>query len=265
MAEAGAEGNFSPARLKGLGHELVAGLSVAASALPACLAAGVLAYAPLGPRYVAAGVAAGLASCMFAGPVAALAAGSPHLISAPRASTAVIQASLIAALLARPGFADDVPRALGVLALALLLAGLLQMLFGVLGIARIVRFTPHPVLAGFLNGVGLLLILPQLARHVALHPVPHIVEPARLLFMLAVTALIVFWQRLSTRLPGALAGLTLGFLAYYLLAVSFPGAALGPSMASSTSASCRASRCWRSPAAERRNSPACGPRSCSSR
>ena len=53
--------------LRGLslvGREIWAGIAVIAAALPSCLAAGVLAFGPLGPSYVAQGVAAGLCSAI---------------------------------------------------------------------------------------------------------------------------------------------------------------------------------------------------------
>src|ERR1700691_760361 len=86
---------------RGLGlvlREAWAGIAVIATAVPSCLAAGILAFGPLGPGYAALGVAAGLCCAIFAAPAAALAAGSPWLIPTPRASTAVVQASLLASL-----------------------------------------------------------------------------------------------------------------------------------------------------------------------
>ena len=96
-----------------------------ATAVPSCLAAGVLAFAPLGPDYVAAGVAAGLCCAIFAAPAAALASGTPWLIPTPRSSTAVIQASLLAAMWHNPTLADP-NLCLAALALCVLLAGLMR-------------------------------------------------------------------------------------------------------------------------------------------
>ena len=41
-------------------------------------------------------------------------------------------------------------------------AGLLQTLFGVLRLGGLVKFVPYPVVAGFMNGVAILIVLSQL-------------------------------------------------------------------------------------------------------
>ncbi len=221
-----------PRGLALVGREVLTGIAQVATAVPSCLAAGVLAFAPLGPSYVAAGVAAGLCCAIFAAPAAALASGTPWLIPSPRSSTAVIQASLLATLWHIPALADP-HLALAALALCILLAGLMQILFGMAGIARIVKFTPHPVLAGFLNGVALLLCLPQLERYVTLGPSgPGIVHPFMLAFMLALAGATIYGRRFALRVPGALFGLTTGIVTFYAVKAIVPELDLGPTMGS---------------------------------
>ena len=161
-----------------------------------------------------------------------LASGTPWLIPSPRSSTAVIQASLLATLWHIPALADP-HLALAALALCILLAGLMQILFGMAGIARIVKFTPHPVLAGFLNGVALLLCLPQLERYVTLGPSgPGIVHPFMLAFMLALAGATIYGRRFALRVPGALFGLTTGIVTFYAVKAIVPELDLGPTMGS---------------------------------
>ncbi len=211
-------------------REVLTGLGQLATAVPSCLAAGVLAFAPLGPSYVAAGVAAGLCCAIFAAPAAALTSGTPWLIPSPRSSTAVIQASLLAALWRIPALADP-NLALAALALCILLAGVLQILFGLGGIARIVKFTPHPVLAGFLNGVALLLCLPQLERYVSFGGgAPAIIHPFMLAFMLALAGATILGRRFTMKAAGALFGLATGIVGYYALKALLPQIDLGPAM-----------------------------------
>jgi MFS superfamily sulfate permease-like transporter len=228
MVEAsGQRASLSDMGLRRIGREFVAGGGLISAVIPPCLAAGVLTYGPLGPAYVAAGVAAGLCCVVFAGPVAAYVAGTPWLVPTPRSSTAVIQASLLANLW-RQSDQHDAHFVLAALACCILLAGLLQILFGLVGIARIVKFTPHPVLAGFLNGVALLLCLPQLGRYVHLGPHPGLVHPAMLAFLLLVVGTTVYGRKLSAKLPSSLIAIVLGVVLYYGAAVLAPGIALGP-------------------------------------
>ena len=230
MAEAGGQ-TFSPRGLDLVWREAVAGIALVATALPSCLAAGVLAFAPLGPDYVAAGVAASLCCAIFAAPAAAFMARTPWLVPTPRSSTAVIQASLLAQLWRDPAFHDP-NLCLVALALCILLAGALQILFGLAGIARIVKFTPHPVLAGFLNGVALLLCVPQLQRYVQLSPSPGIIHPFMLAFMLGLAGVTIYGRRIVLKVPGAVLGLGTGIVLYYGILALIPALELGPTMGS---------------------------------
>ncbi len=220
---------FLPRGLALAGREALAGIALIATAVPSCLAAGVLAFAPLGPAYVAAGVAAGLCCAVFAAPAAAFSAGTPWLVPTPRSSTAVIQASLLAQLWKNPAFADP-NLCLVALALCILLAGLMQIVFGLAGIARIVKFTPHPVLAGFLNGVALLLCVPQLGRYVQFGPSPGIVHPWMLVFMLGLAGVTIYGRRIAQKVPGAMLGLGTGIVLFYGLEALFPALDLGGTM-----------------------------------
>ena len=51
---------------------------------------------------------------------------------------------------------------IGAAALCVFLAGVWQILFGLFRVASIIKFTPHPVFAGFVNGAALLIIKAQI-------------------------------------------------------------------------------------------------------
>jgi sulfate permease, SulP family len=228
MAEARGQ-TVSPRGLALAWREALAGIALISTAVPSCLAAGVLAFAPLGPDYVASGVAAGLCCAVFAAPAAAFSARTPWLVPTPRSSTAVIQASLLAQLWHNPAFHDP-NLCLAALALCILLAGAMQILFGVAGVARVVKFTPHPVLAGFLNGVALLLCVPQLQRYVQLSPSPGVVHPFMLVFMLGLAGVTIYGRRIVLKVPGAMLGLGTGIALYYGLRALIPALDLGATM-----------------------------------
>ncbi len=79
-----------------------------------------------------------------------------------RVSEALLLASLTTALLAMPAVAGERDLIIVAMFLCVLLAGLWQIIFGVAGFAKIIKFTPRPVLVGFLNGVSVLVALSQL-------------------------------------------------------------------------------------------------------
>ena len=68
---------------------------------------------------------------------------------------------------------------------AVLMAGVIQILFGVLGMARLMRFIPQSVMTGFVNALGILIFFAQ---------VPHFWSRSPLIVGLFVlTLLIVLW------------------------------------------------------------------------
>lgn len=68
---------------------------------------------------------------------------------------------------------------------AVILAGLIQILFGALGMARLMRFIPQAVMTGFVNALGILIFFAQ---------VPHFWSKSPLIIgLFALTLLIVIW------------------------------------------------------------------------
>lgn len=80
---------------------------------------------------------------------------------------------------------------------AVLLAGLVQILFGVTGLARLMRFIPRSVMIGFVNALGILIFMAQ---------VPHLLDVPGLVYPLfALTVLIVLGlPRLTRAVPAPL-------------------------------------------------------------
>jgi sulfate permease, SulP family len=206
-------------------------------ALPVCIASGVLAYAPLGPHGIAQGASAGLTGGAFAAIFAAIFSTPSFVISSPRASISIIQASLAAFLLHNQAFAGNSPMIIDAMSLCGLLAGIWQMLFSLTGIERIIKCTPHPVLAGFINGVALLVIAQQfwlLLDLPAGWPADGTwADPAalaKLALALALAVFIVYLGAWSKRVPAMLVGLLLGILVFHLLRFASGALPLGPTI-----------------------------------
>jgi SulP family sulfate permease len=205
--------------LKLLRRETIAGITLAVISLPPAVAAGLLVYGQLGHSFAAAGGLAGLYGAVFAGLVAALVAHSSFIITVPAASVVIIPAALVASLRDIPVFANHPELIFVAVAVCTLLAGAIQIVFGALNIGRIIKFTPHPVIAGFVDSVAILIILSQLRPFFgwgagAGHWIV-VQRPAMLVFILALSFLIIAITQLSKKIPGAVAGLILGTAAYY--------------------------------------------------
>lgn len=85
---------------------------------------------------------------------------------------------------------------------AVILAGIIQILFGLCGMARLMRFIPHSVMTGFVNALGILIFFAQ---------VPHFWSKQPLILGLFVlTLLIVLWvPRLTKAIPSPLIAIVL--------------------------------------------------------
>ena len=145
----------------GRAGDLWGGLAAMLVALPSAIAFGVTIYAPLGASYASQGAIAGILGATALGVVAASFGGTRRLISAPCAP-AVAVLSAFAIELTQHGVAPG--SALVLMAVVTLLCGLLQISFGLIGLGRLIKYMPYPVVSGYLSGVGLIIILSQMPK-----------------------------------------------------------------------------------------------------
>lgn len=130
-------------------------------ALPSSIAFGVTVFASLGAAYAAHGAVAGILGVTALGLVAAALGGSRQLISAPCAPAAAVLSAL-ALTFSSQGFAPEaVLLLLGVIGL---LAGVIQVVLGILRVGRLIKFIPYPVVSGYLSAVGLIIIGSQVPK-----------------------------------------------------------------------------------------------------
>ena len=123
-------------------QDLPASIVVFFVAVPLCLGIALASGAPL-----FAGIIAGIVGGIIVG----IASGSPLGVSGPAAGLAVIVLTSIAALGSWPAFL-----------LAVVLAGILQLIMGFAKAGFIAYFFPSSVIKGMLTGIGLLIILKQI-------------------------------------------------------------------------------------------------------
>lgn len=111
--------------------------------------------------------------------------GRPALVTAAAGSVALVIAPLTHA------------HGVGYVLPAVLLGGLVQVAFGLLGLARLMRFVPRSVMVGFVNALGVLIFAAQVPHLIA---VPVIVYP---LFVLTL-AIVLLLPRFTKVVPAAL-------------------------------------------------------------
>jgi SulP family sulfate permease len=197
-------------------------------ALPSAIAFGVTIYSVLGGAYVAVGALAGILGATAIGIVASTFGGTNRLISAPCApAAAVVSAFAIEAMHS----GTPVDTTLLLLTLLGLLAGLMQVLFGVLRLGLLIKYMPYTVVSGYLSGVGLIIIGSQVPK---LLGTPKgigfwtaLVTPDHWRWqgiLVGVTTMVVMLgaPRVIKAVPGAVLGLIAGVAVYFGLALLDP-------------------------------------------
>ncbi|NLE82110.1 MAG: SulP family inorganic anion transporter [Rhodococcus sp.] len=181
----------SPRRLK---TEILAGTVVALALIPEAISFSII--AGVDPRV-------GLFASFTMAVTIAIVGGRPAMISAATGAIA-----LVVAPLSREYGMDY-------LIAAVLLAGVLQIVLSLLGVAKLMRFIPRSVMVGFVNALAILIFMAQL---------PHLIGvPALVYPMVAVGLLIiVLLPKLTTAVPSPLVAIVLLTAATVVFALNVP-------------------------------------------
>jgi SulP family sulfate permease len=152
-----------PAWLGNVRVDLLAGLVVAIALIPEAISFALIAGVdPASGLWASVAIAITLAVC----------GGRPGMISAATGAMALVVAPLVAAHGAQYLFAAG------------MLAGLVQIALGALGVARLMRFVPRPVMVGFVNALAILIFAAQL---------PHVVHGPVAVYAVVVAGLAIIW------------------------------------------------------------------------
>lgn len=196
--------------------DIFGGVTAGVVALPLALAFG---------EASGAGPIAGLWGAIFVGFFAALFGGTGSQVSGPTGPMVVVFAGVFASLSGNPAL----------IFASVVLAGVLQILFGVFKFGQYIRLVPYPVISGFMSGIGCIIIALQLSRLFghepdgggtipALAAIPGAVMAPNFIALaigLMTLAIVFAWPKSWGRfVPGPLAALVVGTLA----GVAFKGA-----------------------------------------
>jgi SulP family sulfate permease len=205
--------------------EILSGITVALALVPEAVAFALIAgLSPLTGLYAA--VVMALITSVFG--------GRPGMISGATGAVAVVLVSLVQSHGVEYVFA------------AVVLAGLIQILFGLLRLGKFIRLVPHPVIFGFVNGLAIIIFMSQLAQFkdasgnwlegtalylllglvaltmVIIHFLPKLtkVVPSSLAAILIIFGLVTFFN-LDTRTVGDIASIKGGFLPFHVPAIDW--------------------------------------------
>ena len=135
------------------------GITAGIVALPLALAFGV--SSGLGPT-------AGLYGAIFISFFAALFGGTNTQISGPTAPMTAVSMVVIASIIAVND--GDINKALPIILTVFLLAGIMQIGLGALGLGKYIRYIPYPVVSGFMTAIGVIILLTQVLPSLGYYP-----------------------------------------------------------------------------------------------
>jgi len=139
--------------------DLFGGITAGIVALPLALAFGV--SSGMGPS-------AGLYGAIFISFFAALFGGTNTQISGPTAPMTAVSMVVIAGLVAVND--GSIEKALPAILVVFLLAGLMQIGLGLIGIGKYIRYIPYPVVSGFMTAIGVIILVTQILPSIGYYP-----------------------------------------------------------------------------------------------
>ncbi|MGM9442314.1 SulP family inorganic anion transporter [Streptomyces murinus] len=166
---------------KVLRTEALAGLVVGLALIPEAISFSVI--AGVDPKV-------GLYAACTMAMVIAFVGGRPAMISAATGAVALVVAPVVR------------QHGLGYLIATVVLAGVLQIVLGALGVAKLMRFVPRSVMVGFVNALGILLFTAQIPN---LRDVPWPVYP----LVVGGLALMLLFPRLTKAVPAPLVAIVI--------------------------------------------------------
>ena len=207
-----------------LAGDIWGGFAAMLVALPSAIAFGVTIFSPLGAEFSARGALAGMLGVTILGLVAGALGGTQRLISAPCAPAAAVLSALTIQLIGQghPAFVIVLT-----LFLAALASSIFQVGFGFMRIGQLIKYMPFPVVSGYLSGVGLIVILSQLPKWLAIPKgmglveglfAPHLWQGPSVCVGLATALVMAVAARVKTSVPAVILGLVAGLLTYWILA-----------------------------------------------
>jgi len=176
--------------------EILAGLTVALALIPEAVAFSLIAGVP---------PLVGLYAAFMMGFVTSILGGRPGMISGATGAVAVVLVAL------------SKTHGLEYIFATVVLAGIMQIVVGLLKLGKLIRLVPHPVMFGFVNGLAIIIFLSQLDQFKTLVNGEMVwMSGSPLYLMLGLVgltmAIMIFLPRLTKAVPASLVAIIVVFL-----------------------------------------------------
>lgn len=217
------ENKYFPLKIKkprNFKNDVLSGLTVALALVPEAIAFAFV--AGVHPKV-------GLYAAFMVGLITSIFGGRPGMISGATGAVAVIFAPLVYKVmeqgrLAGASFENNMGSALSYLFSAVILMGIIQILFGVFKLGKFIRLIPHPVMLGFVNGLAIIIFKAQFSQFTVSG---NLLEMTPLLVMLGLIAVTMFISvmlpKLTNAIPATLAAIVIVSIAGHYINQFFPG------------------------------------------
>ncbi|MFV9616408.1 MAG: SulP family inorganic anion transporter, partial [Gammaproteobacteria bacterium] len=178
------------------------------------------------------GPIAGMYGAIFVGFFAALFGGTPAQVSGPTGPMTVVMAAIFIQYTGM--FPDDPAQGVALAFTVVMLGGLFQIAFGLLKLGKYIELVPHPVVSGFMSGIGVIIILLQFGPLLGQPADSKPLEAAQAIpayisqydttsLLLGIIALVIvfgvpkFLPKVNNLAPSPLLALVIGTIAYLFL------------------------------------------------
>lgn len=175
--------------------EILAGLTVALALIPEAVAFSMIAGLP---------PLVGLYAAFVMGLITSIFGGRPGMISGATGAVAVVIAAL------------SISHGIEYVFATVILAGIIQILVGVLKLGKLIRLVPHPVMFGFVNGLAIIIFMSQLDQFKTVVNDEKVWLSGNPLYLMlglvALTiAIMVFLPRITKAVPASLVAIVVVF------------------------------------------------------
>ena len=211
LCEVNPKSNFKNI-LNNIRKDILAGITVGIIALPLAIAFGEMSL--LGPE-------AGIWGAIIGGVIGGIFGGCIISVSGPTAPTASQIAILMTGFIVSSSGQSDVDAIFSII----FLSGLIIIGFSFLNISKFIHYIPYSVVAGFMCGIGIIVILSQIKSFLGIHSFSEIEKFDQNTLLIGIPSLFImfFWKRIKSisefldYIPAPLVSLIFGTgIAYFL-------------------------------------------------
>jgi len=197
--------------------DVIGGISGAAVALPQSMGLGIVLFTIMGFS-TSAGALAGMVGATILLFISGGVGATKAMISAPNGPMTMMLAGVMGSLAAQGSSSEAMLLNLSAILVSM---GIFQILFSLMGGAKLIKYIPYPVVAGLVTGVGLLMVKSQVSMlsHDWQESFPSTLQTSfpAIIALLTMVAMYIVPKWSQKKIPGAVGGLALGITLFYLL------------------------------------------------